>query len=47
MNVLLLYTIVINIILGYYTVFDRENKRVGFRESTCECKSEIIMFTQN
>ena len=27
-----------NAMLGYYTVFDREKKRVGFAESTCDCK---------
>ena len=27
-----------NAMLGYYTVFDREKKRVGFAESTCDCE---------
>lgn len=27
-----------NVMLGYYTVFDKKNKRIGFAESTCECK---------
>ena len=26
-------------ILGFTTIFDRDSKRIGFAESTCQCKS--------
>ena len=35
-----------NIMLGFYSIFDRENKRIGFAQSTCDCKAYTSRISQ-
>ena len=31
-----------NLMIGYLCIFDRENERIGFAQSTCACKLRFI-----
>lgn len=33
-----------NVMLGFTTVFDREQKRIGFAKSTCQCEYIAITY---